>query len=279
MWTRGGENAAEWIKKEKPCCPEYTVASISHSSIKTTSISAMNVHVFSPLLCLGAPVPLPVPLPSLVVIVIVVRLRVVVRLFVRAQLARLSLLPVVLVVLQLVVLLPVVGIIRLNVCGPAAVVVMSVVVVMVVVMVPLSCSPIVVDLGLVWVALDRERAPAPGLHVRSVFSRKQLHVGGLLVAHVVLVFVVGLCWSTGAGAVVVVMMVVVMMAGSLWLTTKEPLLLLGLLLHFLFFLLLLSRLLCLGLMLLLVLLRSFSLGGGRRLAFLFILYMRYMTWN
>lgn len=72
-----------------------------------------------------------------------------------------------LVVLQLVVLLPVVGIIRLNVRGPAAaVVVMSVVmVVMVVVMVPLSCSPVVVDLGLVRFALVRESAPAPGLRV------------------------------------------------------------------------------------------------------------------
>ncbi|KAI2643918.1 Proteolipid protein 2 [Labeo rohita] len=156
---------------------------------------------------------------------------------------------------------------------------MSVVmVVMVVIIVPLSCSPIVVDLGLVRVALDRERAPAPGLRVRSVFSREQLHVSGLLVAHVVLVFVVGLCWSAGAGAVVVVMMVVMMMAVSLWLTTKEPFLLLCLLLHFLFFLLLLlSRLLSLGRMLLLVLLRSFSLSGSRLLAFLFILYTGFMT--
>lgn len=85
----------------------------------------------------------------------------------RAHLYRLFLLPVVLVVLQLVVLLPVVGIIHLDVGGPAAaVVVMSMVmVVMVVVMVPLSCSPVVVDLGLVRFTLVRDSASAPGVHV------------------------------------------------------------------------------------------------------------------
>lgn len=74
-----------------------------------------------------------------------------------------SLLPVVLIVLQLIILLPVMGIFWLNVCGATPVVVMPMVmVVMLVIMVPLSCSPVLVDLGLVQVAFTREHTPTPG---------------------------------------------------------------------------------------------------------------------
>lgn len=53
------EAGEEQIKKEKPCCPEYTVASISHSSIKN------KVHLSDECTCLQSTPPSPHPCPSL----------------------------------------------------------------------------------------------------------------------------------------------------------------------------------------------------------------------
>lgn len=220
-----------------------------------------NVHIFCPLFSLCTSVPVP-----LVRIVILMRLTIVM-LLPHARLALVSLLPVTFVVLQLVILLTMEGIIRWDVRLPPAVVMMTV---MVVVLFPVRCSPVVVDLGLVPVGLVQQHASAWGVRVRSVFCWKQLGIGGLLVTRVVLVFVM-VFGPVCTGAMVMMMVVVMMMAVSLWLTTKESLLFLCLFLHFLVFLFFLFCLLGMGQKLLLGLLRSFSLGGSRLLAFLFIL--------
>lgn len=147
MSTRAGDHAVVRTDKKRAYCPEYTVASISHSSIKITQIhtrSMANVHIFCPLFSLCTSVPVP-----LVRIVILMRLTIVM-LLPHARLALVSLLPVTFVVLQLVILLTMEGIIRWDVRLPPAVVMMTV---MVVVVVPVRCSPVVVDLGLVPVGL------------------------------------------------------------------------------------------------------------------------------
>lgn len=185
-----------------------------------------------------------------------------------------SLLSVTFIVLKLILRLSVVRIIHRDVCGPMVLMMMTMVmVVMVVVMVPVGCGPVVVDLGLIRVALIQGRAPAPGVRVRGVFSGVQLHVGGLLVAHVVLVFIM-MFSSIGAGAMVMMVVVVMAMTVFLWLTMKKPLLFLCFFffLHFLVLLFFLFRLLGLRLRSLLRFLRSFSLSCSRFLALLFFLY-------
>lgn len=130
-------------------------------------------------------------------------------------LALVSVLPVALIVLQLIVL-PMWGVLVVNVRGPAVmVVVVMVVVVVLVVEISVGCSPVVIHVDLVQFVLIHQHASAPRLGVHGVLGY-QLDVPGLGVHRVVVVVLVS---PINARPVVVVVMMVTML-GSLWLTSK-----------------------------------------------------------